>query len=190
MPIGATPEYLAGHYIIQSASSFLPVMALAPQQNERVLDMASAPGKLDLEGLISSVLLVSILSYLIFQLPVSPFIRRQNHTHLCLDEKYWHGVCQRCLQGWCDRVVYICSGVYISRCSPFFFLPLDVSNVLRPWWRISIASVAPIQSCATTTVVTSPRCEKAREIFSFTASLTASCSILDCCSPFQGPGRL
>ncbi|KAI9268927.1 NOL1/NOP2/sun family-domain-containing protein [Phascolomyces articulosus] len=44
VPIGATPEYLAGHYILQAASSFLPVMALAPQENERVLDMASAPG--------------------------------------------------------------------------------------------------------------------------------------------------
>lgn len=44
VPIGATPEYLAGHYIIQAASSFLPVMALAPQEHERVLDMASAPG--------------------------------------------------------------------------------------------------------------------------------------------------
>lgn len=44
IPIGATPEYLAGHYILQSASSFLPCMALAPQPNERVLDMASAPG--------------------------------------------------------------------------------------------------------------------------------------------------
>jgi ribosomal RNA methyltransferase Nop2 len=29
VPIGATPEYLAGHYILQSASSFLPVAALA-----------------------------------------------------------------------------------------------------------------------------------------------------------------
>ncbi len=44
VPIGATPEYLAGHYILQAASSFLPCMALAPQENERVLDMASAPG--------------------------------------------------------------------------------------------------------------------------------------------------
>ncbi|KAH7051180.1 cytosine-5--methyltransferase NCL1 [Macrophomina phaseolina] len=44
VPIGATPEYLAGHYILQAASSFLPVMALAPQENERILDMASAPG--------------------------------------------------------------------------------------------------------------------------------------------------
>jgi len=42
--LGATPEYLAGHYILQAASSFLPVMALAPQENERVLDMAAAPG--------------------------------------------------------------------------------------------------------------------------------------------------
>ncbi|KAG1891247.1 NOL1/NOP2/sun family RNA met [Suillus subluteus] len=34
VPIGATPEYLSGHYMLQAASSFLP----------RVLDMASAPG--------------------------------------------------------------------------------------------------------------------------------------------------
>ncbi|KAL7422268.1 rRNA (cytosine-C5-)-methyltransferase nop2 [Cryptotrichosporon argae] len=44
VPVGATPEYLAGHYMLQAASSFLPVIALAPQPNERVLDMASAPG--------------------------------------------------------------------------------------------------------------------------------------------------
>ncbi|CAG9803317.1 unnamed protein product [Chironomus riparius] len=44
VPLGATPEYLAGHYIIQGASSMLPVMALAPQENERVLDMCAAPG--------------------------------------------------------------------------------------------------------------------------------------------------
>lgn len=44
VPLGATPEYLAGHYMIQGGSSMLPVMALAPQENERVLDMCSAPG--------------------------------------------------------------------------------------------------------------------------------------------------
>lgn len=44
VPIGATPEYMAGHYMLQSASSFLPVMALAPQERERVVDMAAAPG--------------------------------------------------------------------------------------------------------------------------------------------------
>ncbi|KAM0325415.1 hypothetical protein ACHAQA_007401 [Verticillium albo-atrum] len=44
IPLGASPEYLAGHYILQAASSFLPVMALGPQENERVLDMAAAPG--------------------------------------------------------------------------------------------------------------------------------------------------
>jgi ribosomal RNA methyltransferase Nop2 len=44
VPIGATPEYMAGHYMLQSPSSFLPVMALSPVENERVLDMASAPG--------------------------------------------------------------------------------------------------------------------------------------------------
>jgi ribosomal RNA methyltransferase Nop2 len=44
VPLGATPEYLAGHYLLQAASSFLPVMALAPHEHERVLDMAAAPG--------------------------------------------------------------------------------------------------------------------------------------------------
>lgn len=44
VPIGATPEYLAGHYMLQGAASLLPVMALAPQENEKVLDMCSAPG--------------------------------------------------------------------------------------------------------------------------------------------------
>jgi 25S rRNA (cytosine2870-C5)-methyltransferase len=44
VPIGATPEYLAGHYMLQSASSLLPVIALDPQPGERILDMASAPG--------------------------------------------------------------------------------------------------------------------------------------------------
>ena len=41
---GATPEYLAGYYMLQGASSFLPVMALAPQENEKILDMSAAPG--------------------------------------------------------------------------------------------------------------------------------------------------
>eukprot|EP01129_Flabellula_baltica_P008123 TRINITY_DN3198_c0_g1_i1.p1 TRINITY_DN3198_c0_g1~~TRINITY_DN3198_c0_g1_i1.p1 ORF type:complete len:485 (+),score=139.28 TRINITY_DN3198_c0_g1_i1:19-1473(+) len=44
IPIGATPEYLAGHYMLQSASSWTPVLALDPKPNERVLDMASSPG--------------------------------------------------------------------------------------------------------------------------------------------------
>ncbi|KAJ1994774.1 rRNA (cytosine-C5-)-methyltransferase nop2 [Coemansia spiralis] len=44
VPVGATPEYMAGHYMIQAASSFLPVIALAPQENEKVLDMSAAPG--------------------------------------------------------------------------------------------------------------------------------------------------
>ncbi|CAJ0581701.1 unnamed protein product, partial [Mesorhabditis spiculigera] len=44
VPIGATPEYLAGHYMLQGLCSFLPVMALAPQPGERILDMAAAPG--------------------------------------------------------------------------------------------------------------------------------------------------
>ncbi|KEG13510.1 nucleolar protein [Trypanosoma grayi] len=44
VPIAGTIEYLAGHYMLQSAVSFLPVMALAPQEDERILDMAAAPG--------------------------------------------------------------------------------------------------------------------------------------------------
>ena len=42
--IGSTPEYLSGDYMIQGASSFLPVMALDPQEHERILDMCAAPG--------------------------------------------------------------------------------------------------------------------------------------------------
>uniref|UniRef100_A0A8C9U8Z4 NOP2 nucleolar protein homolog (yeast) n=1 Tax=Scleropages formosus TaxID=113540 RepID=A0A8C9U8Z4_SCLFO len=44
VPIGATPEYLAGHYMLQGASSLLPVMALSPQEGESILDMSAAPG--------------------------------------------------------------------------------------------------------------------------------------------------
>lgn len=44
VPIGATPEYLAGHYMLQGASSLLPVMALSPQEGESVLDVSAAPG--------------------------------------------------------------------------------------------------------------------------------------------------
>ena len=31
VPVGATPEYLGGHYILQMAASFVPCMALDPQ---------------------------------------------------------------------------------------------------------------------------------------------------------------
>ncbi|OQR68860.1 putative ribosomal RNA methyltransferase NOP2-like [Tropilaelaps mercedesae] len=44
VPIGATPEYLAGHYILQGAASMLPVLSLAPREGERVLDLCAAPG--------------------------------------------------------------------------------------------------------------------------------------------------
>ena len=56
VPVGATPEYMAGHYMLQGASSFLPVMALAPQEGEQVVDVAAAPGvpldqsQLDISG--------------------------------------------------------------------------------------------------------------------------------------------
>ena len=44
VPIGATPEYLSGQYMLQSAASLCPVLALNPQPHEFVLDMSSAPG--------------------------------------------------------------------------------------------------------------------------------------------------
>lgn len=44
VPLGATPEYLAGHYMIQGASSMLPVIALGPEENEKILDLCAAPG--------------------------------------------------------------------------------------------------------------------------------------------------
>ncbi|MES1911869.1 MAG: hypothetical protein MHM6MM_004233 [Cercozoa sp. M6MM] len=44
VPIGATPEYLGGHYMLQSPSSFMPCMALDPQQGDKVVDVAAAPG--------------------------------------------------------------------------------------------------------------------------------------------------
>lgn len=44
VPIGATPEYLGGQYMIQAASSMCPVLALGPLPGERVLDLAAAPG--------------------------------------------------------------------------------------------------------------------------------------------------
>jgi len=46
VPVGATPEYLSGKYMLQSAASFCPVLALKPEPNgtEKVLDMSAAPG--------------------------------------------------------------------------------------------------------------------------------------------------
>ncbi|KAI3380667.1 hypothetical protein SNEBB_002661 [Seison nebaliae] len=44
VPIGATPEYLTGHYMVQGAASLLPVMSLMPKENEYILDMCAAPG--------------------------------------------------------------------------------------------------------------------------------------------------
>lgn len=44
VPIAGTVEYLAGYYMLQAAASFLPVMALVPQEKERILDMSAAPG--------------------------------------------------------------------------------------------------------------------------------------------------
>lgn len=44
VPLGATPEYLAGHYIIQGANSMLPVLNLDIQEGMRVVDLCAAPG--------------------------------------------------------------------------------------------------------------------------------------------------
>jgi 25S rRNA (cytosine2870-C5)-methyltransferase len=44
VPIGATPEYLAGYYCLQGASSFLPVLNLELRDGLVVLDMCAAPG--------------------------------------------------------------------------------------------------------------------------------------------------
>jgi 25S rRNA (cytosine2870-C5)-methyltransferase len=44
VPVGATPEYLSGHYMLQSAASMCPVLALGPEPNEKIMDMSAAPG--------------------------------------------------------------------------------------------------------------------------------------------------
>jgi ribosomal RNA methyltransferase Nop2 len=44
VPMGATPEYLGGMYMLQSAASMCPVLALSPLPQEKVLDLSSAPG--------------------------------------------------------------------------------------------------------------------------------------------------
>lgn len=44
VPLGATPEYLAGYYIIQGASSFLPVLNLEIGEHLTVVDLCAAPG--------------------------------------------------------------------------------------------------------------------------------------------------
>ncbi|MHA1916821.1 MAG: RsmB/NOP family class I SAM-dependent RNA methyltransferase [Candidatus Ranarchaeia archaeon] len=41
---GSLHEYLYGYYYVQSKASMLPPIALDPQQNEIILDMAAAPG--------------------------------------------------------------------------------------------------------------------------------------------------
>jgi NOL1/NOP2/sun family putative RNA methylase len=42
--IGATPEYLFGHYFVQSISSMIPPIVLNPSKDDLVLDMCAAPG--------------------------------------------------------------------------------------------------------------------------------------------------
>ncbi|XP_026421568.1 25S rRNA (cytosine-C(5))-methyltransferase nop2-like isoform X1 [Papaver somniferum] len=49
IPVGVTPKYMAGDLQldickVQAASSILPATSLAPRDNERVVDMAAAPG--------------------------------------------------------------------------------------------------------------------------------------------------
>jgi 16S rRNA (cytosine1407-C5)-methyltransferase len=38
------PEFADGEIIVQNAASFVPVLALNPQQNDRILDVCAAPG--------------------------------------------------------------------------------------------------------------------------------------------------
>lgn len=42
--LGATPEYLQGHYFLHEAASQVPTEVLEPKPGETVLDMACAPG--------------------------------------------------------------------------------------------------------------------------------------------------
>lgn len=44
VPLGATPEYLAGYYMIQGASSMLPVLSMELKENLTVVDLCAAPG--------------------------------------------------------------------------------------------------------------------------------------------------
>lgn len=38
------PDFLSGRYILQDSASFLPVIALAPKQNDIIIDLCAAPG--------------------------------------------------------------------------------------------------------------------------------------------------
>jgi NOL1/NOP2/sun family putative RNA methylase len=44
VPIGATPEYLGGYYMLQGKNSMLPSMILNPKSDELIGDFAAAPG--------------------------------------------------------------------------------------------------------------------------------------------------
>ena len=44
VPLGATPEYLAGYYIIQGACSMFPVLNLELKEGLTVVDLCAAPG--------------------------------------------------------------------------------------------------------------------------------------------------
>jgi len=44
IPIGATPEYLNGYYILQGKNSMYPPLVLNPKKHELIGDFAAAPG--------------------------------------------------------------------------------------------------------------------------------------------------
>ncbi|KAM0680987.1 rRNA (cytosine-C5-)-methyltransferase nop2 [Glugoides intestinalis] len=44
VPLGATPEYLSGNYMIQGANSMLPVLNLEIKDDMKVVDLCAAPG--------------------------------------------------------------------------------------------------------------------------------------------------
>lgn len=44
LDVGNTPEHLLGYYYVQESASMIPPIVLAPQKEDKILDMCSAPG--------------------------------------------------------------------------------------------------------------------------------------------------
>lgn len=44
LDVGNTAEHMLGYYYVQEAASMIPPIVLSPKENEKVLDMCSAPG--------------------------------------------------------------------------------------------------------------------------------------------------